>query len=188
MILDDIIALSPTEFRKRSVEAIEWFGTRLASLKTTPQSISEDVNNYTLPPLQRGHMYMYFYDAKLKDQLPYWDKFPVVVPIEIYETGFLGINFHYIPPRRRAELLSGLFRYFDEDGDSIDMTYRLLRKISKLKWAKPCLKQYLYNYIDGYISEIEPEYWEAIVMLRISQFNANANTVYADSSKVVING
>ena len=45
-----------------------------------------------------GKMYMFFYDAKYKDTLPFFDIFPLVFPIEFYSEGFLGINLHYLPP------------------------------------------------------------------------------------------
>src|SRR4051812_30598339 len=60
-------------------------------------------------PEDIGTMIMYFYDAKLKDVLPYWDQFPLVFPIEIYDDGFLGINLHYLPPMLRAKLMDALY-------------------------------------------------------------------------------
>ena len=42
-----------------------------------------------------GRLNMFFYDPKYKKKLPYYDTFPLVLPIERYPDGFLGINFHY---------------------------------------------------------------------------------------------
>ena len=185
MILDDLIALTPAAFQQKSIDASLWFAKELARLRVIGNTIQEDLQSYTLPPLELGHMYMYEYDAKLKDKLPYFDRFPVVIIIERYETGFLGINFHYIPPLKRAEVLDALLKYWNEEDDEIEMRYQLLKKISKLKWAKPCLKQYLYSYIGSRITEVPAEYWEVVVMLRTQQFNINANTVYKESRKKV---
>ena len=69
--------------------------------------------------------------------------------------------------------------------DDIEMTYSLLKKISKLK-CKPCLKNYLYTHIGSRISEIPAEYWEVVVMLRTQQFNINANTVYKESRRKLL--
>ena len=41
-----------------------------------------------------GRMYFFYYDAKNKDKLPQWDRFPLVLPIERYGNGFLGLNLH----------------------------------------------------------------------------------------------
>ena len=185
MILDDLIALTPAAFQQKSIDASLWFAKELARLRVIGNTIQEELQSYTLPPLELGHMYMYEYDAKLKEKLPYFDRFPVVIIIERYETGFLGINFHYIPPLKRAEVLDALLKYWNEEDDEIEMRYQLLKKISKLKWAKPCLKQYLYSHIGSRITEVPAEYWEVVVMLRTQQFNINANTVYKESRKKV---
>jgi hypothetical protein len=42
-------------------------------------------------------------------QLPYWDRLPLIFPIEIYPDGFLGINLHYLPPMYRAKLMDALY-------------------------------------------------------------------------------
>ena len=52
-----------------------------------------------------GRMNMFFYDPKGRKTLPYYDTFPLVLPIESYPDGFLGINFHYLPIPLRLKLL-----------------------------------------------------------------------------------
>ena len=44
-----------------------------------------------------GRLNMFFYDPKFKKTLPYYDTFPLVLPLEPYSDGFLGINLHYLP-------------------------------------------------------------------------------------------
>ena len=55
-----------------------------------------------------GKMYFYYYDPKTKDKLKYYDRFPLVIPIETYPDGFLGLNLHYIHPKHRLILLDKL--------------------------------------------------------------------------------
>ena len=52
-----------------------------------------------------GRMYFFVYNPKHKATLPYYDMFPLVLPVERYSDGFLGINFHYLAPKDRAFLL-----------------------------------------------------------------------------------
>jgi hypothetical protein len=52
-----------------------------------------------------GKLNMFFYDPKFKKTLPYYDTFPLVLPLEAYSDGFLGINFHYLPIPLRLKLL-----------------------------------------------------------------------------------
>ena len=52
-----------------------------------------------------GRLNMFIYDPKLKKTLPYYDTFPLVLPLEDYNDGFLGLNFHYLPIPLRMKLL-----------------------------------------------------------------------------------
>ena len=58
-----------------------------------------------------GRLNMYFYDPKYKKTLPYYDRFPLVLPIERISGGFAGINFHYLRPVARFSLLERLQRF-----------------------------------------------------------------------------
>ena len=44
-----------------------------------------------------GRLNMYFYDPKTKKKLPYYDTFPLVLPVDTFRGGFVGLNFHYLP-------------------------------------------------------------------------------------------
>ena len=52
-----------------------------------------------------GRLNMFFYDPKFKSRLPYYDIFPLVLPIEPMKGGFLGLNFHYLPYGARFQFL-----------------------------------------------------------------------------------
>ena len=62
-----------------------------------------------------GSMYMFFYDPKLKETLPYYDSFPLSIVIKPAPGGFLGMNLHYIPPILRAKLLDSLMDVTNND-------------------------------------------------------------------------
>ena len=51
-----------------------------------------------------GKLNMFIYDPKWKKKLPYYDTFPLVLPLETYPDGFLGINMHYLPIPLRIKL------------------------------------------------------------------------------------
>ena len=40
---------------------------------------------------------MFVYDPKTKAKLPFYDTFPLVLPIDTFRGGFIGLNFHYLP-------------------------------------------------------------------------------------------
>ena len=52
-----------------------------------------------------GRMSMFYYDPKTKNKMPFYDTFPLVLPIEVVPRGFMGINFHYLPYALRFQLL-----------------------------------------------------------------------------------
>ena len=86
---------------------------------------------------------MFVYDPKLKEKLPYYDTFPLVLPIEEYKNGFLGINLHYLSMSMRIRLLDRLMDY--SNNDKFDKTTELRTNYSNLKKVdliKPCLKRY----------------------------------------------
>jgi hypothetical protein len=80
-----------------------------------------------------GKLNMFFYDPKFKKTLPYYDTFPLVLPIEKYSDGFLGINLHYLPIPLRIKLLDRLVDFsnntqFDESTKLI-VDYRKLMQV-----------------------------------------------------------
>ena len=46
-------------------------------------------------------MYNFSYDPN-KKQLPYYDRFPLCIPVQPYTDGF-GMNLHYIAPNIKAQ-------------------------------------------------------------------------------------
>lgn len=183
-LLQKLSEESPENLQRRSRSSMEWFRGSVRNIKTTPEAWQRNINQFRLQ-FEMGKMYMFFYDAKWKKVLPYWDRFPVMIPIERWETGVLGINLHYISPRDRVKLLDGLFQFtnnekFDET-TTFRLSYDFLKSVTKLRFAKPCLKHYLWNHVDSQLTLIEPEYWDIVAMLPVQKFNVNANKVYKDS-------
>ena len=78
-----------------------------------------------------GKLNMFFYDPKHKKKLPYYDTFPLVLPIEKYPDGFLGINMHYLPIPLRIKLLDGLVDF--SNNTKFDESTRLIVDYSRLK-------------------------------------------------------
>ena len=60
-----------------------------------------------------GRLNMFFYEPKTKARLPYYDVFPLVLPLEPIRGGFMGLNFHYLPYLLRFRLLERLQRFAD---------------------------------------------------------------------------
>jgi hypothetical protein len=137
-----------------------------------------------------GGLYCFSYDPKHSGTLPYYDAFPLVLVLEKYSDGFLGLNLHYLPIRVRAAFLDLLLDYASyNDNDEvrrIRVTYSILSSSKRFKSFGPCLKRYLYNYTTSKILKIEPHEWETALFLPTEQFHkATKRKVHTESMQQI---
>ena len=134
-----------------------------------------------------GRLNMFFYDPKFKKTLPYYDTFPLVLPLEPYSDGFLGINLHYLPMKLRLQLLDRLVDYsnntkFDES-TILDVDYSKLKKINLIK---PALKRYLAGRVKTDFRRIDADEFMVAALLPVQRFKkGSASEVYSDSRKMI---
>ena len=130
---------------------------------------------------------MFFYDPKLKAKLPYYDTFPLVLPLEPYSDGFLGINLHYLPMTLRLQLLDRLVDY--SNNTKFDESTRLAvdySKLKKLSIIKPTLKRYLAGRVKTQFRRIDADEFTVAALLPIQRFKkASASEVYKDSRSMI---
>ena len=177
--------LAKSGYEPRTTAARDWLMSKIRDLKPTRQSILRDKERLKSKTIL-GRMYFYYYDPKLKDDLPYYDRFPLVIPIEQYPDGFLGLNLHYISPKQRIELLDTLSEFasnseYDET-TRLRLSWRKLKTIGGAFKANPCVKRYLFKHVDSRFLEITADEWDIAALLPFQNFKgASANKVYNDS-------
>jgi hypothetical protein len=187
--------------------SVDWLKANVVKLRTA-RSISNGIIQEPGRPiskLEKGKLYFFKYDPKHKDTLPYYDIFPLVLILEKYDDGFLGLNLHYLPIKMRAAFLDQLLqkgKYAGEDGvekfggrytgagdiRKIQITYEILNNVSRLKAFAPCLKRYLSKgeYMKSPLLQIHPHEWPTAVFLPVEQFKkANKTKVQADSLSAI---
>ena len=98
----------------RTNAARTWLRSKVKDLSPSASSLMKDRTRLKDKSMI-GRMYFYFYDPKHKDTLPYYDRFPLVIPIERYSDGFLGLNLHYIHPKQRIIMLQKLSEVASND-------------------------------------------------------------------------
>jgi hypothetical protein len=122
----------------------------------------------------KGRLYFFLYDPKTKDELPYYDRFPLVLVLEKYDDGFLGLNLHYLPVKYRILFLRKLMQFaILDDQDEIKrmrVTYDILNASKRFREFKPCVKRYLFPHIKSRILAVQPEEWETAMYLPVHQF------------------
>jgi len=135
-----------------------------------------------------GHLYLFRYDAKLKQELPYYDIFPVIFIIQRKQDGFLGLNLHYLPYEFRASLMDSLYNFVvgEDDLQRLRATYNILTSTTKLRFFRPCLKHYLNTNIKSRFIHVDPDEWDTALFLPLHKFRkATAPQVYRDSIKSI---
>lgn len=175
----------------RTRKAREWFRERAKKITVFSRSafLNEDKDRLSTQPSVAGvgSMYMFFYDPKFKNELPYYDKFPMVFITEMYNDGFLGINLHYLPPRLRANLMDQLYettnnqRY--DQKTKLRINYQILKRASKFKLFEPCVKKYLYSHVRSKFMYIFPTEWDMALMLPLESFEKSAKEAVWNDSK-----
>jgi hypothetical protein len=134
-----------------------------------------------------GRLNMFFYDPKLKAKLPYYDTFPLVLPLEPYSDGFLGINLHYLPMTLRLKLLDRLVDF--SNNTKFDESTRLAvdySKLKKLSIIKPTLKRYLAGRVKTQFRRIDADEFTVAALLPVQRFKkASAAEVYKDSRSMI---
>ena len=134
-----------------------------------------------------GRLNMFFYDPKLKKKLPYYDRFPLVLPLEKYNDGFLGINLHYLPIPLRIKLLDRLVDFsnntkFDES-TRLNVSYQNLKRV---RLIKPTIKRYLAGKVKSRFRRVDADEFIVATLLPVARFSkATAATVHRDSRKML---
>ena len=182
--------LNQTGYKARSAEARTWLQGKARQLGAVNRVgiVNDPVRNTASAYI--GKMFFFFYNPKLKEELPYYDKFPLVLPIELYKDGFLGVNFHYLPVNLRIGLLDRLYDLTNndrfDDSTRIQASYAILNGASRYKAFQPCVKRYLANHISSRLVEIEAESWETAIFLPVENFaKASSQRVWSDSREEI---
>ena len=162
-----------SKLKKSGKEPYQWYRNRIKELGTPSQAQLIRDGKIT-GRVNFGALNMFIYDPKLKNKLPYYDTFPLVLPLERYRDGFLGINFHYLPYALRARLLSRL---------DPDANYSALKNV---RLVKPTLKRYLNSNVRSRFRKLEEEDFMTAIMLPVQRFKkASTSTVWSDSRKMI---
>ena len=178
-------SLAKSGYAPRSREARSWLRSKVPSLRPTKGDLMRDRERLRNQSII-GRMYFYYYDPKTKDSLPYYDRFPLVIPIERYPDGFLGLNLHYLHPKRRIILLDKLSTILNnhdyDETTRLRISYDFLKRASKIYEATPCIKRYLSSHVQSRFLEITADEWDIAVMLPVESFaKASSSKVWSES-------
>lgn len=165
----------------KDVEAsADWFREKINSMSRAtykPQNLlaNEDLIRRRI---RIGNLYLFLYDPKTKNQLPYYDTFPLLYPYKKTEDGFIGYNLHYLPPILRFKVMGTLLnvqQYGTREEKRIAYSYGVLSANEANKYFSPCIRRYLTTHMRSNFILIPPEDWLSAALLPTERF-AKAST------------
>ena len=172
----------------RTKESMAWFRDQVKNIKVSRASLIAQG-----PTRQRqvyGRMYHFQYDPKMKGTLPYYDRFPLCIPVQKAPKGFHGLNLHYLHPRVRARFLDALMDLTNnnnyDESTRMRLKYQMIKASSKLRWFKPCFKHYLSTHIQSKLLLINSADWEIAIFLPTESFRKKGKeSVWTESRKQI---
>ena len=193
ILFDEILSkgIRAGQIPAREQQSRTWYRDTANKFKTVNEKklMKGDVDRLRSQP-KIGHMYMFYYDAKHKETLPYFDRFPMIFPYKKVKGGFMGINLHYLPHILRAKLMDSLYDISSNDlydeTTKLRMSYNILSSASKYKWFKPCIKHYLTTQVRSRFLYVYPAEWDIALFLPLERFSgASKSKVWSDSKKLI---
>jgi hypothetical protein len=174
------------EFLSR--KSVAWLQDQMRDLKS-PINLAREIakeKSRQGGQFQMGGLYHFFYDPLTKGDLPYYDIFPLVIPLKRDAEGFIALNMHYLPPRYRAMFMDKLMNFAitndNNEPKRLRITYDILTATKNFKEFRPCLKRYLNSQIKSKILTIQPPEWETALFLPTAVFKgAPISKVYSES-------
>jgi hypothetical protein len=170
-----------------------WFDQQVLIMsrqQLTPQRVLQGNPEQLTTRVMPGFMYMFAYDPKGKAELPYYDRFPLVLPFSKTPDGFIGLNLHYLPYQLRVMLLDQLLIFKNnskmDETTRIKYSWQLIDGVSRYAAAKPCVKQYLMGHVRSQFRQVNAKDWATAMLLPVERFvGASNQEVWAESRKII---
>jgi len=148
-------------------KSYDWYRKKVATMTTPGARSLINKGKATLRP-KYGIMNLFGYDPKHKDRLPYYDSFPLILPLEPAKGGFIGLNFHYLPPLARVRFLRSLANTTTNKKFDKSTRYRINWRNNT--FMKKTAKHYLFNHVRTSFLNITAEEMAIAIFLPVARF------------------
>ena len=148
-------------------KSYDWYKKQVQSMTTPGARSLISQGKATIAP-KYGVMNLFGYDPKLKATLPYYDRFPLIFPLEPAKGGFYGINFHYLQPGARVNFLRQLSR-FTTDKNYDKKTRYNIGELSG-RYFKKTIKHYLNSQVRTSFLNITADEMAIAIFLPVARF------------------
>lgn len=171
-----------------SKDAIDWFRKTIRKSythikeKQTLQQAKE-----TRSTVKPGEMVFFIYDAKYKDELPYWDAFPLSINLGHTDEYMWGINLHYLDPVTRGKVFLELLGYHDNKYltkiQRLALSWKFLMLLKDSKYFRFAIKKYRMDHVKSQIVIVPYEEWPIAIFLPNEAFQkADNQRVWRDGN------
>lgn len=184
MALQDILKNTAAYLSNKSKEALAWYKEKVLKISSSsnPREPDNVFKKVSVPEL--GKMYLYTYNPLTREKLPFFDMYPLVIPLSFYSgdngPGFLGLNLHYLPPLQRAALLQSFIesgslnnRNMDVSTKFVGLDYSMLTRRFQGTPYEVCIKRYLFGHVVSSFHEINANDWDRVVLLPLQKWVVN---------------
>ena len=163
--------------------SVQWYRSKIRALapRISARRMLEQGKTTVKP--NYGLMNLFWYKPIHAAKLSYYDVFPLVLPLDPISGGFIGMNFHYLPPLLRFEMLDKMSRFATDrkfDKKTIfDLNYD---DVKRIKIIKPTLKKYLWSHMRSDFLRVDLDEAAIAIMLPVARFKkASEAVVWSDS-------
>lgn len=180
VVLKDVVRKSKTWFQQQSL--------LLTKQRIAPQRLIASDPDLNVTKIIPGELYLFMYDAKMHDTLPYWDMFPLVFPFRKLNNGFIGLNMHYLPYQARVQLLDRLMVFKTSarytQAARLKYSWDTISAMSKFRLARPCVHKYLMSQVQSPFKRIGIDDWATAMMLPVERFvGSSKQQVWTESMR-----
>ena len=145
-----------------------------------------------------GAMMMFLYNPMNKGTLPYYDRFPLVIPIKAGRSGaertsagaantFLALNLHYLDYYDRANLLDMIQVLGSAKSVRLNrISYDFLAQVRKYRAFRACVRTYRMDKIMTNMAVIPRNSWDTAIFLPIEEFRIvrNRQAIWKESKRI----
>ena len=184
--------MTATDINKRIKASVQYFAS-----KNDAKFVDNSRPNISLltkgragaSDIRPGQIFTFSYHAKHADTLAYWDRFPMMIFLDINKhSHLLGLNLHYLPPPVRAKILGSLVSVITakklRHDTKLKITYAMVKSIKEYKPLQFAIKSYIPANIAGKMVRMQPSSWNHAIFFPSELFvGASTRQVWADSKR-----
>lgn len=157
--------------------ARDWYRKKALGTNTTANRVVTTSNQERFKTLPRlGRMYYFKYLPKYREQLPVYDRFPLIVLFRRTGNGFLGLNVHFLPLSWRARFFDALYKVTNNKEYDETTVFKATWPILKALFTfnrnyLRCVRRYRLDHMKSRLILIDAKEWDIALFLPVAQFN-----------------